>query len=280
MTRSAPTAGRWSTRFDKAAAFVAKDFLVESSYKLAFVMEIVSSLVPILPFYFLGRAIRADNAAFAAYEGGYFGFAMVGVAVSGYFALALHTFAGHVRRAQTAGCLEAILSTRTRPGTFIVLSSLYVFLSKLLHVAIALTAGMLLAGIGAAPGRLLAFVAVILLSVAAFGGLGILSAAVTVAVKRGDPILWAVTAGNALLGGAVFPVAVMPGWLRVASQLVPMKHALCAARIVLLTERPLLSVWREACVLAATAAVLLPVGIVAFEKAVHDCRRRGTLGHY
>ena len=77
------------------------------------------------------------------YGGNYFSFVIVGVALMQYFNVSLSTFAGTVRRDQMAGCLESIMSSSTSTQTVIILSALYTFTVKSIHIVIIFAVGSL-----------------------------------------------------------------------------------------------------------------------------------------
>ncbi len=60
----------------------------------------------------------------------------------------------------------------------------------------------------------LSLLATLVLTIAAFSGLGLLSATAIVLLKKGDPIELLIGSTSSLLGGAFFPVVVMPEWLQ------------------------------------------------------------------
>ena len=262
-------------------AFIRRDFRIESSYKLAFLLETVGALITVLSFHFVGKLVDSGRpASLAKYGGGYFGFAMVGLAMSQYFVLSLQSFSGAIRRSQMAGCLEAMLSTRTSPGTVVVLSALYSFLTKTVHIGLVFLVAWLGLGVRFSSANVPAALGVLALSVLAFGGLGILAAAALVVLKKGDPIGWAFSSLSSLVAGALFPVEILPGWLRTCSQLVPMTHSLEAMRLALFKGASLADLRGSLLKLGIMAAVLLPAGIWAFSKAVDKGRRDGSLLHY
>lgn len=265
----------------KAIAFIRRDFIIESSYKFAFAFEILTTIVPVLSFYFIARLVRNDSPPLAKYgPGGYFPFAMIGVALTQYFMLALRTFADTVRRSQMAGCLEAMLSTRTRPETVILLSSLYSFLMKLFHVVLVFALSGWLLGVDFRQANFLSAAVVLVLTVVAFASLGILSAAVIVVLKKGDPIEWVLGSLSSLLGGAFFPVTVLPGWLQHVATALPTTHALEGMRLAVLRGYSIAGIWPQVAVLSGMALALAPLSVWTFSLAVEKGRRDGSLMHY
>jgi ABC-2 type transport system permease protein len=265
----------------KARAFIERDLIIESSYKVAFGFEVLRSLFPLFSFYYVSRLIgRAGKSGPLAEEGGYFSFVIVGVALSSYFMHAVHSFGGIVRRAQTTGCLEALLSTRTSPETVILLSPLYSFLTKTLHIALVFLVGGVFLGVDYRRCDLLSVVLMVGLAIPAFCGLGILSAAAIVMLKKADPIEWALASALTLVSGAYFPVDLLPPWLRALAACSPMTYALDGMRLALFRGHTPPMLADKLLPLGAMAAVLLAAGVLSFGWAVERGRREGTLLDY
>ncbi len=265
---------------EKAIAFVKRDLIVETSYKCAFLFELMSTLFPLFTFFFIGRMVGSPTETASRYGVAYFPFAIVGLAFTQYFILALRTFSTAIRRSQMAGCLEAMLSTGTGPGMVVVLSSLYAFSMKLLHVVVIALVGGLFLGVDFSQTNLLSAIVIMAVTVAAFSGFGIASAAMIIVLKKGDPIEWLFGSLNSLLGGALFPVSVMPEWLQKVAVCLPMTHALDAMRLAVFQGHSIMMLWKQIAVLGLMAAIMLPLSIWGFSKAVEAGRRSGGLMQY
>ncbi len=72
------------------------------------------------------------------------------------------------------------------------------------------------------------------LIVAAFSGLGLLAAATTMLVRRLNPVAVVIGSLSFFLSGVMYPVTVLPGWLRGVGRLLPLTHALAMLRGALL----------------------------------------------
>jgi len=265
----------------KAWEFFKRDLRIESSYKMAFVFEYATSLLPLLTFYFVAKLVKENSAAsLAPYGGKYFPFAVVGLAFMQYFMTALTNFAATIRRSQMAGCLEAMLAAQTSPGTVIILSSAYSFLMKLLHLVLVLAVAGLFLGVDFGSCDFVSMAVILVLTIASLSGLGILSAAFIVVMKKGDPIEWFIGSISSMLGGALFPVSLMPEWLRMIAAMLPTTYALEAMRQAMLNGASIVVLGREVLILGSMAAVLLPASVWVFAWAVNKGRRDGTLMHY
>ena len=265
----------------KAIEFFKRDLRIESSYKAAFLFEHATTILPLLTFYFIAKLVGENSAAsLTPYGGKYFPFAVVGLAFMQYFTIALTNFAGTIRRSQMAGCLEAMLAAQTSPSTVIILSSAYSFLMKLVHLVLVLAISGLLLGVNLSACNIVSMIVILVLTIASLSGLGILSAAFIVVMKKGDPIEWFIGSVSSMLSGALFPVSLMPSWLRLVASLLPTTYALEALRQAVLNGASISMLWREVLILGAMAVVLLPGSVWVFGKAVDKGRRDGTLVHY
>lgn len=267
--------------FRKALAFVKRDLITETSYKFAFVFEVVTSVFPVLSFYFISKLVGGEGkVALSRYGGEYFPFVMIGVAFTQYLMVSLRTFANTIRRSQMAGCLEAMLSTRTSPQVVIILSSLYSFLIKTVHIVIIFIVGGVFLGVSYEKANILSMVVILMLTIVAFSSLGIFSATLIVLLKKGDPLEWIFGSFSALVGGSFFPVSILPGWLQVIAQYLPITHALEGMRLAVLEGYTVFMLSKTILILLLMGVFLLPLSVWMFSLAVEKGRRDGSLMHY
>lgn len=261
-------------------AFFKRDLLNESSYRLAFLMQLLGSVHVVLIFFFISKMLggaRLEN--IARYGGNFFQFVILGVAVQQYLYTAINGFSGQMREAQLTGTLEAILVCPVQLRSYVAGSIAFSFVMNLVHVGVYLSLGALF-GAAIPPARLPAITLVMLLSAFAFASFGILSAAYIVLFKKGNPLAWVVTLASSLLGGVYYPVSTLPDWLQGLSRLVPMTHCLEALRAAARPEVALATLASSLLALAAWVAVGLPLAYSGFAWAVKRARRTGSLGQY
>lgn len=264
----------------KVWTFLWRDWLIESGYRLSFFLRWFGVFFNVFVYYFLGRLISPAAApALAPYGGDYFAFVLVGIALNGYFAIGLNTFASNLRQAQMTGTLEAMLMTPTRLPTLVIGSSLWDYVSTTINVFVYLLMGVLL-GADLSRGNLPGALCVLALSIITFSAVGILAASVILVTKRGDPVTWMFNALLTLLGGVFYPVEILPGFLQRVAQFLPVTYALRAMRSALLQGDSLAALARDLAVLAAFAVVLVPVSLGAFQFAVRLAKREGSLAQY
>ncbi|MCD6289943.1 MAG: ABC transporter permease [Anaerolineae bacterium] len=265
----------------KVWAFLRRDWLVESSYRVALFLQLFGVFFSTFMFYYLSRLVPgAGIPALNAYGGNYFAFVLIGIAFSGYFGVGLASFANNLRRAQTTGTLEAMLLTPTRLSTIILSSCLWDYSLTTLRTLVYLLLGVLIFHVPLQRGNYLAAFIILVLTIIAFSGLGIIAASFIMVLKRGNPVTWLFNATAALLGGVYYPIEVLPGWLQRLSALIPVTYALRAMRRALLVGASTRVLLPDILALLAFCVVLVPLGLLSFRLAVNRARMDGSLAQY
>jgi ABC-2 type transport system permease protein len=263
------------------AAFLRRDLVNLASYRLSFLLGLASLVFYLLIFFFVGRVFSGLGSAYLGrYGGEYFPFVVVGLAMQSLVGAGLGGFSQVIASEQYLGTLEPLLGRRG--GAFRVLAA--ASLSRYLVSSGRLAAYLLIAAIIFGASFRLAglplFAGVTGLTVAAYFGLGMLSAAFVLVFKQGNPINLFFGQLPALLSGVFFPVEVLPGWLRAVGNFIPLTYALDVARRALLGGGAVGGVGKPFVILGAFAVVSLAVGVVSFRWALVRAKRDGSLSQY
>jgi ABC-2 type transport system permease protein len=264
----------------RISAFLLRDFREALTYKFSFVSSFVGILLSSATFYFVAKLVPSGTPSLGPFGGDYFSFAVIGVAFSSLLGMFQEGLSSVVRSAQVSGTLEALLVTPASIPTVLFGSSLYSLLLQvfrtLLHLGVALAFfGMTLGRVNG-PGVL----SVGVLTVLCFLSVGILSASFILVYKTGSPFGWILGTVSGLLGGVVFPVALLPPWIRWVSSLLPVTYALDGMRKSLLASAGFAEVLPDIAALAVFNIILLPVSLLAFRLAVRKAKKDGTLSHF
>jgi ABC-2 type transport system permease protein len=83
-----------------------------------------------------------------------------------------------------------------------------------------------------------------------------------------------------MLGGAYFPIEVLPVWLQKVSFLIPITYSLDALRLTMLKGYSVEMIARPLLTLGLMAGILLPVSLFIFAAMVRKGRKEGTLMQY
>jgi ABC-2 type transport system permease protein len=267
--------------FKKPLAFVRRDFGDAASYKLSFLMQFAGIFISILTFFFLSRLFGGVVVSYLQpYGGDYFSFVLIGIAFSGYIGVAQHSIAGTISTAQEMGTLEALMVTQTGVPTILFSSSLSSFIWTTLRVLVYLVLGVVVFGVDMGGANIPAAILILLLSITSLGGFGIISASFIMAFKKGDPLSWVFSSLSGFLGGVIYPIEVFPGWLQTFSYLLPITHSLKGMRLALLQGYSTKALLPSILALVLFTAIMLPLSLLIFQKALRKAKMDGSLTQY
>jgi len=264
-----------------ATAFLKRDLSQALSYRLSFLLQFVSIFMSVAIFYFLSRLFgNAVAPQLAAYGGDYFSFVLIGLAFTGFMGLSLSSFAQSIREGQMMGTLEIMLLSPTRLSAILLSSSLWSYLLTTLRVVVYLSLGVLVFGVSLGQANFVSALVVMVLSIVSFSGIGILSAALVLVVKKGDPIAWLFGGASSLLAGVYYPISVLPDWLEPLSRFLPLTYALDAMRLAMLKGSSLYELRFDILALLGFTIVLTPLAFLVFRKALKRAKMDGSLIQY
>ena len=193
--------------------------------------------------------------------------------------VALHSFQGAIRSEQQMGTLEHLLLADLSLASIIVYSALWNFINSLLNSILIFLVVALLFDFSVSINIFLTSFILILI-VLSLSGIGLISAGIILVTKKGDPVGWAFTTLTGLLSGVLFPVEILPSWLRVISMFLPTTHALKALRLTLTGNADLQSIHGEIKFLIITILLTFPLGLYVFKRGVKRAKYKGSLSEY
>jgi ABC-2 type transport system permease protein len=261
-----------------AYAYLRRDFLVWSSYRLAAFWQVAGVLGMAVLIYFIGEAVGERSNVIPQEGGSYAAFALAGLTFFDVLFRGLGTLSAAVSEHQRAGTLEQLLLPPVKEHELLFSLCMFPFCMSLFRTVVFLTFGFAILGFWGSA-NVLSIVAVLVPAQLTFLGIGALSAASVLLLKQGDPIRLAYSAAMLTLGGTFVPVDAMPGWLQHIAALFPLTHALSGIREGL-GGGSLVDVAPQVALLSALAVVLLPAGLLAFSWAVRRAKQEGSLVEY
>jgi len=265
----------------KALAFIKRDFIILTSYKMALFTTTIGVVFPLLSYFFIAKLIpEGTQESLMRYGGDYFSFTLIGISFSTYFITAVQEFSALMRRDQMAGCLEALLSSQTDTKSLIFMSALFKFIHNGSILIVMFIVSYLFLGFDISKINIISTLVILILSFIAFISLGIFSAAGTIIFKQGEPFGIIFGTLSSLLGGAVFPIALLPSGLKVISYIFPITYSLDALRLSILQGYSLNMLFPQLIILALFAIFLFPLSLKFFEWAVEKGKKDGTLIQY
>jgi len=257
------------------AAHFRRDALEEFSYRSSLALQLVGGLVTLFTLHYLSRLIGPGVPTGPAGTS-YFDFACLGLAAYLPSRAAQAELARRVREAQIQGWLEPLLAAPRSAAANLLAMAVFPSTASLARAGLVLAGGTLLGLRIDASGLGPALLALALVSLSS-AGLGLLSGALVLRLRRSDPVAYLLDASASLASGLLFPVALLPRWAQAVAQLLPATHALAATRGALLGGASFGELSNELLWLTGLAVASLAAGLLAVRIAVWDARRRGGL---
>lgn len=268
MTIRANTSAAW--------AFLVRDFLVFTSYRMRFLAEIVSAALGVAIFYYVSRLVTGGSFA-SADE--YFAFAVVGLVILQVVTASLVVLPMALRQELVAGTFERVLVSPFGPIPGLLAMSVFPFLAAVVSSAITLGVAVIAFGMYIQWSTLaLAFPAAVL-GYLAFLPLAVLITASVFLVKQVSAGAGLIVACLSLVAGVLFPVVLLPDWIQWTSEVQPLTPALELLRN-LVTGAPIESAAGAVLRLVVFALVLLPLSLVVLRASLVHAQRRGTVLEY
>jgi ABC-2 type transport system permease protein len=260
--------------------FFTRDLRIASTYRAPFLFELIEALFGAAMCYYTARFVDSPQLRAALPQGDtYFSYALVGFIFFDYLHAALDSFDRSLEEARDSGTLEPLLVTQVPLPVILIGSAIYPFVVTTLRIAVYLALGAALFHFPLYAAHWLSVIVVLLATLLAFSGLGIFSAAYLLLFKRGNPAKWFFLGVSSLLGGMLFPVAILPDWLQFIARLNPVTYALDAMRAALLDGASITRLTTTLLTLALFALILLPTSILTFSWALRRTKLTGTLSH-
>jgi ABC-2 type transport system permease protein len=265
----------------KALAFLKKDFLMESSYRLSFLLSFVGIFVSILSYYFIDKLFGSRIVPHLETFGvNYFSYVLLSTAFFGYVGVGLGSFSERIRIEQQQGTLEAVLLTPTRISTILLSLALWNLILATMEMLVYIGLAIFLFKIDFSHINILSTALIFILTIASFSGLGIISASFIMVIKQGNPVGWILGMAEGLIGGIYFPITILPQWLQILAKFFPITYAIRAIQMAVYKGYSLNQLGQEIGILLLFSIVLLPLSLASFAFSLRKARQDGTLGQY
>jgi ABC-2 type transport system permease protein len=184
------------------------------------------------------------------------------------------SLARRVREEQLTGSFEALTAEPVGPAALALGMAGFPCAFGAARATVYLAFAQLALGLGLTHPDWLGAATILVATAALVATVGITLGAFAVVVARSDAVTNLAAFGLGALGGAFFPLAVLPAWLQSVSDVVPTRFSFHGARAALFEG----SGWgHDALALLGSTAILAPVSIALFGAAIEMGRRRGTL---
>lgn len=265
-------------------SFIVRDFKVWWTYKFWLLLELSGIVLFVVTYYLFSLITTPQQVQEAGYVvGGYFTFALIGIAFQQYVHFAVQSINESIREEQWNGTMETILSTATDFKVFLLGEVCFSFIVSSALLLMSLAIGVLLgAEFYVTPYSILTAVILTVLLIASHMDIGILSAGVIMKVKQGSPVTWAFSWLSQLVSGVFYPLRLLPWYLEWVGRAFPLTYSLDGIRLCLQSGKDLTSpaILTNIISLIIFIAVTTPISLYAFKIGYDAARRDGSLGQY
>ncbi|MBS7606790.1 MAG: ABC transporter permease [Candidatus Bathyarchaeia archaeon] len=265
-------------------SFIIRDFKVWWTYKFWLLLDISGIILFVITYYLFSLITTSQQVQEAGYMvGGYFTFALIGIAFQQYVHFAVQSINESIREEQWNGTMETILSTATDFKIFLLGEVCFSFIVSSALLLMSLLLGILLgAEFYTTPTSILTAIILTVLLIASHMDIGILSAGVIMKVKQGSPVTWAFSWLSQLVSGVFYPLKLLPWYLEWLGRAFPLTYSLDGIRLCLQSGKDLTSpaILSNIMCLIVFVIVATPIALYIFKVGYDAARRDGSLGQY
>ncbi|MGC8543926.1 MAG: ABC transporter permease [Vulcanisaeta sp.] len=245
------------------------------SYKTQVLLTAINWVIPVFIYFFIGVTLGFGR--FSVIRN-YTAFMVIGTAFQGYFSASVVTLAGRIRNEELIGTLEYLIASPLRPMALMIYSTVWGLVINSISAVAVLAIGL---GLGVYYKiNIVSTILFLLLYLASIIGLNLIAGAVVLIVKQGNPVALFTSVASNLLGGVVFPISILPTWLRYISYALSLTWALSGLRGSMLNGLGLPQLMNYLWPLALLAIIYLMIGIALSNYAFAIILRNGTVHMY
>ncbi len=254
-----------------------RGFRVWVSYRTQTVLTVLGWVLPVFTYYFVGTSLGNRLVTEIGVKD-YTAFFTVGLAFQGYVSSVISTISQRLRNEQLYGTIEYYVISRTGTLGFLLYSALWGLVLNTVNAVVILAIGYAL-GADYHINILSTLLILILLLVSTLG-IGMLAGAVTMITKQGNPISLFFNTFTNLLAGTVFPINVLPIYIRYISYAIPLTWALEGLRESILEGLSISKLGNIIIILIIFDLILIPLGVLSYNYAFKKAREKGSLSEY
>lgn len=260
-----------------AVALLVRDFTVFVSYRSRVITLFTAPITSVTLFYFISKLVGGGE---FSRPGEYFAFVVIGLVGMDMLASTVVTTPSTLRMELVAGTWEHIVLSPLGPIRAVCGMMAWPAVLGLTSALFTILTARIIFGMDVLLPDALVAAPVGVLGAMAFAAFGIFSVAGILIVKQSLAGVSAILTAMTIVGGALFPVSLLPSWIRWASEVQPITPALDLTRHFIAGAPIESGVAVAAAKLVGFTVVLFPLSVLALRFAIGFARRRGTIIEY
>lgn len=262
---------------DAAVAVTKRDILVFRTYRLRFLSQAVSGFPGVALTYYISRLVSVKS--FSTPDQ-YFAYAVIGLVILQVLYSTVGSLPARVRQELVAGTFERCVVSPFGAAAAVVSMTIFPFLLALVAAASTIAFAVVVFGMPMHWSTVPLSLPLAVFGCLSFAPFALLGAAAVIFVKQAQSGTALLVTGISFISGFLFPVALLPGWIRWMSEVQPFTPTVDLLRHVLAGSRLQDALSIELLKMSLSAAVLLPASIWVLSYAIRLSQRRGTIIEY
>ena len=262
--------------FEKLGAVLRLEMLSSMRYSAHFLLRGVVLIIELAGIFYLARAI---GSSFRPDGMEYYAFLLIGTAFLDLTVASVGGFVQSTMQAQVSGTFEVLMTTSTPGHTVLFLNVASTLIGRIIHTLAYVLLGTLVFHAQLNAPDPLAFAVILVATLITIAAVGMIGAALQVAMFRGASFIWLLSVTTGLFSGVMFPIEALPSPLLKIARLNPFAQLLSALRDLFVNGSSLSEIPGIYGTLFMVAALAV-IGPWSFALALRHARQRGTLAQY
>ncbi len=268
-----------SSIYSKLYSFVyLRGFKIWISYKTQVILNVLSWVIPVFTYYFVGTSLGQKFVSYINTQN-YTAFIVIGLAFQGYVSSVITTISGRMRNEQLFGTLEYYMLSPTGVFGMLFYSAAWGFVLNTINAVVIILVGFGL-GVSFINANIVGALIIIIELLISTLGLSMIAGGIVMITKQGNPISFFFSTITTLLSGTVFPISILPQYIKDLSYAIPLTFALNGLRAALLSAATLSQLVHYFIILLIFDVILLPLGAFIYKIGFDIARKQGTLSEY
>tara|TARA_X000000368_G_scaffold280857_1_gene222812 strand:- start:5404 stop:6204 length:801 start_codon:yes stop_codon:yes gene_type:complete len=262
-------------------AQIKKDFLWDFSYKISFFGQFFGIILTVFTFFFISRTFEDSTSTFLQeYGNNYFLFAIIGISLADLITLSLRSATKSIREAQAFGYIDSLINSKINPAHLVLCSMLYPCIIGIIKIFLYFLTAKLFYDFQLSAFSSLIVIILSIFTLFSFLGLGFIAASFVLYFKQGDPINFLISLVASALSGVLFPVSVLPEYLRNISELIPLTYGLDMIRKVVIYNSFENIDLQDLTFMGVFSLIFLIGGILIIKRTIYAIKLKGISGSY
>jgi ABC-2 type transport system permease protein len=265
----------------KIPVFLARDFRMLFTYKLAFSMSFLSIVFNLFYLVLFGSMFGTSMLSqLLPYGGDFISYILVGSIGWGFLWSIMSTTTQSLRNEMMIGTLESILLTSTKIETLMFAYTLFGSFFGLLSILLLVLVGLIFFGISVFATANVYTLIIFILSVVMMMGFGMTFGGLTIWLKHIGHTVFLLQNITMFFCGVYFPITVLPSALQPIARYIPFYYSIEGLRRSLLPSTSLSEMLFYILVLLFLSMFFMALGIYVLHKGLIKAKKDGSLMFY